>query len=43
MKKRMKIRSMNGCGRLGKVMAGNLGVLVNPREGSVVFLAFLQE
>ena len=40
MKKRWKIRAMNGCGRLGKVVSGGLGALVNPRRGGTLLLAF---
>ena len=40
MKERWKIRAMNGCGRLGKVVAGGLGALVNPRRGGTLLLAF---
>lgn len=40
MKKRWKIRAMNGCGRLGKVVAGGLGGLVSSRRGGTLLLAF---
>ena len=40
MKKRWKIRAMNVCGRLGKVVAGGLGGLVSSRRGGTLLLAF---